>query len=170
MTQADHASQVDRGLVIGNRAYWAVVAAALLGVLLFGGLTGTSSGLEATSPWNSRSIQQVPVWLKIWLAGIVGPTFYLSLLFVWRHGPARWVLGAFLVSHIPIFFDLGPITVGFVGWLHLVCWTPALLALTRERPGLSLASPYGLWVNVAVFVLFVSLVFDAISAGESLST
>ena len=108
-------------LVLGDGVYWSSLAALLALLLGYQWVSGTSAGLDPALVWNPDRVEQVPVWLLIWLTGIVAPAFGPSIFFVWRHTAARWVLGAFVVSHVPIVFDLGELTVGMVGWLHLVC-------------------------------------------------
>ena len=57
-------------------------------------------------------------------------------------------------------FQLFDVTVGVVGLMHLVTWSPALVLLAQRRPKVELNTPFGAWVHVMLFVIAVSLAFD----------
>lgn len=66
----------------------------------------------------------------------------------------------FILSHVPMMFDLFHVTVGVVGLMHLVCWSPAFFLLARKRPKVALDTPFGIWVHAMLFVIAISLAFD----------
>ena len=55
------------------------------------------------------------------------------------------------------FFD---VTVGVVGLMHLVCWSPALYLLVKRRPSVDPKTLFGVWVHSMIAVLSLSLAFD----------
>jgi hypothetical protein len=124
-------------------------------------LTGVVSGLTPDTIWDHTSVWSTPIWLRVWLLGVLFPVFLASLCFVRRSPEARWTAGGFLLSHVPMAAGLFETSVGTVGLIHLVCWTPALVLLARRRPSVSPSTPFGLWVHAMIAVLAISLSFDA---------
>lgn len=135
-----------------------LVAIALL--LLAPRLLGIDSGLSPDAMWDHTSVWTTPVWLQIWLLGVLFPTFVASLFFVRRSREARFAAGGFVLSHVPMATGLFETTVGAVGLVHLICWTPALVLLARRRPSVEVATPFGVWVHAMFAVLAISLAFD----------
>ena len=88
-------------------------------------LAGVGSGLTAESPWDGTQVWDQPIWLQIWLLGILFPTFLTSLFFVRWSNEARLAIGGFVLSHIPMWLSLFDATVGDIGLIHIVCWTAA---------------------------------------------
>ena len=123
-------------------------------------LAGVGSGLTSESAWDGTQVWDQPLWLQIWLLGILFPTFLAALFFVHWSNEARLAIGGFVVSHIPMWFSLFDATVGIIGVIHLVCWTPALVLLARRRPSVDPKSPFGIWVHAMLAVLAISLAFD----------
>ena len=136
-----------------------LVAIALL--LLVPRVTGIDSGLTPDAKWDHGSVWSTPLWLRIWLLGVLFPVFLASLLFVRRSREARFAAGGFVLSHVPMATGLFEITVGAVGLIHLLCWSPALVLLVRRRPGVDPATPFGIWVHAMLVVIAISLAFDA---------
>ena len=124
-------------------------------------VTGIDSGLTPDGRWDHTSVWSTPIWLQVWLLGILFPVFLASLLFVRRSLEARWAAGGFLASHLPMALGLFDARVGTVGLIHLVCWTPALVLLARRRPEVDPRTPFGAWVHAMLAVLAISLSFDA---------
>jgi hypothetical protein len=139
--------------------FWRIVLLVIAAAMLAPHFAGIDSGLAPESPWSGQ-VEAVPAWLRIWLMWILFPTFLASFFFLRRSLGARLALGGFVLSHAPMMIHLFDVTVGVVGLLHVVCWSPALLVLARRRPRVDPKTPYGLWVHAMLFVLAVSLAFD----------
>ncbi|MBW2427121.1 MAG: hypothetical protein JRG86_22965 [Deltaproteobacteria bacterium] len=139
--------------------FWRIVLATIAITMLLPLVAGIDSGLTPESPWSGQ-VGNVPFWLQIWLMGILSPAFLGSLFFLRRSIEARFVAGGFVLSHVPMMIHLFDVTVGVVGVMHLVCWTPALVLLARRQPRVDVKSPFGFWVHAMLFVLAVSLAFD----------
>ena len=142
-------------------AFTRVLLAAIALLLLLPRLTGVESGLTPDARWDHDSVWSTPLWLRIWLLGVLLPVFLASLCFVRRSREARFAAGGFALSHLPMATGLVELTVGAVGLIHLLCWTPTLVLLARRRPGVDPATPFGLWVHAMLVVIAISLAFDA---------
>ena len=75
-------------------------------------LAGVGSGLTSESAWDGTQVWDQPLWLQIWLLGILFPTFLSSLFFVRGSNEARLAIGGFIVSHVPMWLSLFDTTVG----------------------------------------------------------
>ncbi len=139
--------------------FWQVVLATIALLLLSPIVLGIDAGLTPDSAWSGQ-VEAVPVWLRIWLLGILFPCFLASLLFLRRSPEARFAAGGFVLSHVPMIFPLFEVTVGVVGLMHLLCWGPAAILLARRQPKVELKTPFGAWVHMMLFVIAVSLAFD----------
>ena len=139
--------------------FWRVVLAAIAITMLAPIVAGVDGGLTPDSPWSGQ-VEVVPVWLRIWLLWILFPIFLASLFFLRRSAEARFALGGFVLSHVPMMVQLFDVTVGVVGLMHLVCWSPAMILLARRQPKVNLKTPFGVWVHAMLFVLAISLAFD----------
>ena len=138
-----------------------ILLAAIVLLLLLPRLTGVDSGLTPDAKWDHSSVWSTPLWLRVWLLGVLFPVFVASLCFVRRSREARFAAGGFVLSHLPMATGLFEATVGSVGLIHLVCWSPALIVLARRRASVDPATPFGLWVHAMLAVIAISLVFDA---------
>jgi len=139
--------------------FWRVTFAAIVLAMLTPLVLGIDAGLTPESPWSGQ-VEAVPAWLRIWLLGILFPAFLASLFFLRRSVEARAAAAGFILSHVPMIFHLFDVTVGVVGLMHLVCWSPALVLLARRRPKVEPKTPFGIWVHVMLFILALSLAFD----------
>lgn len=104
-------------------------------------------------------ILRYPFWLQGWIAwmGMVN----LGAIVFLRHVQARWALAAFGSAAIlmSILFEVN----GFnrlLGLAHVVFWTPLVIYLLRQRPGLEPGSPFRVWVTVLIATNSLSLVID----------
>lgn len=90
-------------------------------------------------------------------------------------GTGRWragwwvVVGGFLATILIAGFlvpalGLQPLS-GLFALVHLICWTPGLILLLRERAFLKGLSLYGVWAGVITAVILISFVFDVRDAG-----
>lgn len=140
-----------------TRALLAAIALLLLAPRIW----GLDAGLTPDTAWDHSSVWSTPIWLQAWLLGVLFPTFLASLFFVRRSREARFAVGGFVVSHLPMATGLFEMTVGSVGLVHLVCWSPALVLLGRRRASVDPATPFGVWVHAMFAVIAISLAFDA---------
>jgi len=139
--------------------FWRIILGLILVAMLTPFVLGIDAGLTPDSPWSGQ-VEVVPVWLRIWLLGILFPTFLASLFFLRRSWEARAAAAGFILSHVPMMVHLFDVTVGVVGLMHLVCWSPALVLLAQRRPNVDPKTPFGVWVHAMLLVLAISLAFD----------
>lgn len=141
--------------------FWRISLAVIFILLLVPIVTGVSSGLSPDTPWaGGQQAGTLPLWLQIWLMGVMTPMFFISFFFLHYSNEARVLVAGVIISHIPMAVDLFPVTVGAVGIIHIVCLSPAFYLLTKKRPRVVLKSAFGLWVHTMLFILAVSLAFD----------
>lgn len=121
------------------------------------------AGHQALELWNDEAKANVPEAVKIWLT-VMMVTFVSGLIFVWKHVPARWVVGGVLLSVGGgglIAEALGLVVLsGYVALLHLIFWSPGLFFLIRERAISKGVSLYSVWAAVTTLVIIVSFFFD----------
>jgi hypothetical protein len=139
--------------------FWRITLLIITLMLIVSSVLGIDAGLSPDSPWSGQ-VEDVPIWLKIWLMWVLFPSFIASLLFVHRSNGARLAAAGFILSHIPMAYHMFDVTVGVVGIMHVVCWSPALYFLSKDRHMVELKTLYGMWIHVMLFVLAVSLTFD----------
>jgi len=139
--------------------YWLIVLVTIALLMLVPLVLGVDSGLTPTSPWSGQ-VEVVPTWLRFWLLGILFPVFLASVLFLRRSVEARVAAAGFVISHVPMMVPLFDVTVGVVGLMHLVCWSPALILLAKRQPVADPKTLFGAWVYAMLFVIAVSLAFD----------
>jgi len=101
----------------------------------------------------------VKMWMN-WMLFI----FLLSIVFVWKHVAARYVLGAFFLT-VPIAILVFNLTQSahLIGISHILLWGPlAYFLFRREVKAVSFkpASPYGVWLILLLCTITISLVFD----------
>jgi len=140
--------------------YSRLLIGAIAVLMLAPSVMGVSAGLSPDQTWDDTSVWRTPLWLQVWLMGVVLPSFLSSLFFLRRSREARLALGGFILSHLPMMLGLFETAVGQVAIIHLFCYSPALIALARRRPGVAPGSPFGIWVHVMLAVLSISLAFD----------
>ncbi len=120
-----------------------------------------SYALEA---WNMETRLTLPIWLGVWLLGVLLPANLASVFFVRNHVAARWVLGGFFCSHLWLTIvevtDAFVVQGGLVSLGHIVFWSPAIYALYHYRSEIKLPSAYGIWACVMFVVYGVSMIFD----------
>lgn len=139
--------------------------------LLFGLIAATGAFLAVTgiggSPalgvWDNDARANLPLWMMLWL-GFLALTFLSSVIFAWNHVPARWVLAGFIGSHVATIaiesIDGVVLQAGLVSLLHVVFWTPGLIAILSNQSDLRLNTAYGVWASVLLFVYAVAFTFD----------
>ncbi|MEE3325726.1 MAG: hypothetical protein VX252_00150 [Myxococcota bacterium] len=145
-----------------NRISWysRILIGSVVVLLIAPTLTGVSSGLSPDDVWDDTSVWRTPLWLQVWLLGLVFPAFVSSIFFLHRSLEARLALGGFVLSHLPMMFGLFETTVGRVALIHVLCYSPALIALAKRRSQVDVRTPFGIWVHVMLAVIAISLAFD----------
>ena len=108
---------------------------------------------------NAATTPAVQMWMN-WILII----FALSLVFVWKNPPARWVLAAFVGSTIGaiVTFEMTQ-NVWLLGISHLIFWTPLAAYLWEnvvKRTNFSAKSAYGIWIILILITIIISLLFD----------
>ena len=125
--------------------------------------TNTATTPKALLVWNNESRLSLPLLPMAWLAILVTVSL-ASTFFVHKHAAARWVLGGFVVSHL-IVFTLPVLTTftvrrGFVSLLHVVCWTPGVIATIADFQGREESTAYAVWSYGLIAVTSISFLFD----------
>lgn len=101
----------------------------------------------------------VGYWLN-WMGFIM----FASVIFVWKHVPARFVLGVFILL-IPVgllIFSLSG-SAHLIGIGHLIFWTPLAYYLYNKvitKEEFKTKTFYGVWVWLVLITIGISLVFD----------
>lgn len=121
------------------------------------------SGYKALQVWDEAAMANAPTALKIWLWFMMA-VFAVGLLFIFRHRPARWLIGGFVAMALVAVFlvpamGLAMFT-GLAALLHVIFWTPGLYLLLREAAFLKGLSVYGVWAGVMALVILISFIFD----------
>jgi hypothetical protein len=133
---------------------------AITGIFL--AVTGVG-GSPALGLWNNEARANLPAWMMVWL-GFLALTFFASAIFSWNHIAARWVLAGFIASHVATFavesMEGMVLRAGLVSLLHVVFWTPGLIALLADQAQIKFSSAYGVWAGVLLFVYVVAFTFD----------
>lgn len=145
-----------------GKIFWPLLVALVVAAIVVGSLVGAELILDPQAPWDDQAIAAMPLWLAIWLIGLLAGVFLLSIFFLKRSLAARWALGGFIVGHIPMAMGMA-LTVGLIGLIHVVCWAPALFFAIRERRIAPIDSFYGVWINAFTAIVTASLFFDALS-------
>ncbi len=147
-----------------GRSIWIQGAvAALVAVVATALMSSEAEASLALVDWNMEARRNLPLHLKAWLGAMLLANA-ASVFFVRKHLAARWVLGAFIVSHAWIAIleitELYTVQGGLVSLGHIIVWTPAIIALLRYRSEIALPSAYGIWACMMLLFYAVSLVFD----------
>ncbi len=125
--------------------------------------TGYESGHTALEVWDAEGQANAPQWVRTWLV-IMITSFALGLLFVWKRVEARWVVGGLITTILMIRFGIPAMGIvklsGLVALVHLICWSPALYLLIKNRPFMKERSLYALWSGLITAVILFSFIFD----------
>ena len=114
---------------------------------------------EMMNAINAETTPIVQVWMN-WMALI----FLCSILFVWKHVPARIVLAAFIIGAVVAYgvFQINS-NPHLLGISHLLVWVPLAIYLyfkVVRSEAFRLASPYGIWIVLLLLTIAISAVFD----------
>lgn len=114
---------------------------------------------EMNQAINAATSPAVQMWMN-WMLLV----FMLSIVFVWKFPPARWVLGAFILSGI-VGFLIFKITQKphLIGISHIVLWIPLGLYLYKsviKSSNFKRRSIYGVWILLVMATIVISVVFD----------
>jgi hypothetical protein len=101
--------------------------------------------------------------VKVWLNWMF-LMFALSLIFVWKNKPARFVLLAFVLT-MPVGLAIWKMSgnIDLLGIAHLLIWTPLLAYLylkVIKTDGFNAKSFYGVWIILVCATIVISLLFD----------
>lgn len=114
---------------------------------------------EMNAAMEAAMTPAVKLWVN-WM-GIIS---LASIIFVWKHKPARFVLlSLFLI--FPLVFVIFKLThtVHLVGIAHIVFWGPLAFYLIKHvirNDDFKLKTPYGIWISLFTLTIVISLVFD----------
>ena len=106
-----------------------------------------------------RSYRSLPLWVQIWVAGILVPVNMAALAFIYQPSGA-WIallaIGAMLPNIAIMLYERG--LSKMMAWPHLLPWGALVLWLAFAMPQGSAAYGAYLWILLAVDAL--SLAFD----------
>ena len=114
---------------------------------------------EMSAAIDAVSSPAVKIWLS-WMSLI----FIASVLFVYRHVEARFILGVMLLT-LPVAFLIFDQTQSphLIGVAHLILWLPLAIYLIRRvflgkivRP----LTPFGIYLMLLLTTIGISLFFD----------
>jgi len=123
------------------------------------------TGHGALNIFNAEGFQSTPTWVQTWLILLIG-TFIAGFYFSLKHALARWASVGFICSMTmghTVFELLNlPFLGGSIAIMHLLCWSPALVALAMKRPFLNTneMTSFRIWSGLMLSVLIFSFVFD----------
>ena len=111
---------------------------------------------------NAETTQIVKFWMN-WMMAV----FFVSILFVWKHRPARWVLAAILATMVGAMIIWAMTkNVHLFGIVHLILWGPLAVYLWRRvlsgtaRAEAGMNKFYFVWISLLFATILISLVFD----------
>lgn len=120
-------------------------------------------GNGALEIFDGEGLSNSPTWVKVWVF-IMLATFASGLLFIWKRAEARLAVGGFLLGMGALSVLTGPLGLlpfsGLIAAVHIVFWSPALIALLSRRTFLKERSLYGFWTGLMTVVILFSFVFD----------
>jgi len=111
--------------------------------------------------FNDHIMQQA-TYLIVWVHWLLIINLS-SIIFIWKHVEARYVLGAMLFN-LPLIMYLFD-TFGWVrilGLSHIIVWTPLLIYLWLRRENIKLKTSFGVYITTLFFTDAFSLVIDYI--------
>ena len=111
----------------------------------------------------NAQMANVPTWVHGWMNWMMAINL-VSLVFIWKHVAARWVLGAFIIM-MPLNFLIFHLThnIHLLGIGHIIFWIPLLVYFfkTEFQEGLfSNKTIYGIWLLLLSATFVISLLFD----------
>lgn len=114
---------------------------------------------EMEAAVNAATSDAVKIWMN-WMLII----FVASVLFVYKHISARFILGAFVLTlPIAIFIFKQTQSPHLLGISHIIVWLPlAIYLIKTEVMGKveKLKSVYGVYLILLLVTIAISLVFD----------
>ena len=106
----------------------------------------------------------LPSWVVYWMTWM-SFVFASSFWFAFKHTPARWVLLVALITRpasTGIVYLLGT---GAWGLSHILLWTPLMIYIWRRQYRSRFRDAYGVWLEILILTIVVSLVFDFYEVG-----
>lgn len=132
-------------------------------VIAFSSLhTQSAFAISTLDEWDNAARQALSMPVKIWL-GLMLLTNIVALAFLKKHIAARWVFAGFVFSHLAgalMVLQGMTLLAGQVSFLHVIFWTPGMIALIRKRREIELPSAYGIWALLSLTFFFGSMFFD----------
>ena len=126
--------------------------------------------MDPTPATLAQAIATEPLWLRGWIAVLVG-TNLLAVLFVVTRQQGRWRVRPEPIAILVAFFAAGWLMewmyarVGYVrllGLAHLVFWGPVWAWLLARRGQIGMGSWFGRYVHFYLLVAGISLAIDAV--------
>ena len=99
-------------------------------------------------------------WVYYWVIWLVFINLF-SVIFIFKHVEARWVLGVFVVvafsMHL-LFLQVG--MVRLLGIVHVIYWTPLLIYMFRRFKKIATKTSYGIYIRILMLTIATSLAID----------
>ena len=139
----------------------------LWGICVVSILAAANVAVAAPTPftvWTDETPALLPGWVWGWMV-FMAVAFLTGLLFVRRHADARWVVAAYVGSHVFAYgmrAILGPdwLTLGQAALNHVLFWTPAAVYLALRIRSVKLKTAFGAWSLMILGTMAFSLFFD----------
>jgi len=101
--------------------------------------------------------------VKVWMNWML-LVFAASLLFVWKHKAARYVLLAFVLTGL-VGYVIWKVSgnIHLLGIAHLLLWAPLAIYLyfvEIKSDSFNKRNPYAFWLSLLLVTILISLVFD----------
>lgn len=131
-------------------------------VMLCAVLPSAANALSALEEWNNVSRDALPIPVKVWL-GLMMLNNISALFFLKNHVAARWVFAGFVVSHgiVMLMWSQSIVVMaGLVALLHIIFWTPGIIAIWYRRSEMLGLTPYRFWSTFVLIFYSGSMFFD----------
>lgn len=140
-----------------------LLAGGLSALFALPALAAYEHGPGALQIWDAEGQANAAAWVKLWLA-FMAAAMLSGVFFVWKHSEARWVVAGVVLGLLITKFVIPALSIinlsGLVGLVHVLCWSPALYLLLKNRPFGKGFSPYAVWTGVVTAVILFSFIFD----------
>ena len=116
-----------------------------------------------------HSFRSVPLWVQIWVAGILVPANAAAFLLLdtWSGQMAAWAAGFVVLTNVPIMWLAGGMS-RLMSMPHLIAWVPLeaalLLRLTGNAGHAPLAATETVFIVGLLVINGISLVFDSLDS------
>lgn len=116
-----------------------------------------------------QSFRSVPLWVQVWVAGILVPANAASfaLLHYWSGQAAAWAAVFVVLTNVPIMYIAGGMS-RLMSIPHLIAWFPLQMLLVMRLMGevgpVSLSQGESIFIIVLLIINGISLVFDTLDS------